>query len=282
VTADGSARRRITVAEELFQNRPDRGALLRKHRRRCCAACRLTPDVEAARVQRRRRNGSRGLFRAQSGVGRAAWSRRPMILRPASQVLSRRQCLSRSGPVSAGSGGQWGGNCSTAGVYAACMKLRSSIAQEWSWRVRMRSSRRGIFARPVARCRSRGADRASGGSSTSRCGRCHRARRGPEKRNHSSRRSARISSKSELMPPRVRFVCVEKLAVDEQRGFFVSRRMPTGDRFRAVCARWASKLKPRDSPRRQVWVSGSAWHREDLRTRSSAILAFDATVNCRG
>ena len=32
-------------------------------------------------------------------------------------------------PVSAGSGGQWGANNSTAGVYAACMKLRETIAQ---------------------------------------------------------------------------------------------------------------------------------------------------------
>ncbi|MBQ5947562.1 aldehyde oxidoreductase molybdenum-binding subunit PaoC [Massilia sp. ST3] len=31
-------------------------------------------------------------------------------------------------PVSAGSGGQWGGNSSTAGVYAACVKLREAIA----------------------------------------------------------------------------------------------------------------------------------------------------------
>jgi xanthine dehydrogenase YagR molybdenum-binding subunit len=31
-------------------------------------------------------------------------------------------------PASAGSGGQWGGNCSTAGVYAACVKLRETIA----------------------------------------------------------------------------------------------------------------------------------------------------------
>jgi len=33
-------------------------------------------------------------------------------------------------PISAGSGGQWGGNCSTAGVYAACMKLREAVAQK--------------------------------------------------------------------------------------------------------------------------------------------------------
>ena len=32
-------------------------------------------------------------------------------------------------PASAGSGGQWGGNSSTAGVYAACMKLREVVAQ---------------------------------------------------------------------------------------------------------------------------------------------------------
>ncbi len=29
-----------------------------------------------------------------------------------------------------GSGGQWGGNCSTAGVYAACIKLRQAVAQK--------------------------------------------------------------------------------------------------------------------------------------------------------
>jgi xanthine dehydrogenase YagR molybdenum-binding subunit len=33
-------------------------------------------------------------------------------------------------PVSSGSGGQWGGNNSTAGVYAACLKLRGAIAQK--------------------------------------------------------------------------------------------------------------------------------------------------------
>ena len=33
-------------------------------------------------------------------------------------------------PVSSGSGGQWGGNCSASGVYAACMKLREAVAQK--------------------------------------------------------------------------------------------------------------------------------------------------------
>ncbi|MEF0942685.1 aldehyde oxidoreductase molybdenum-binding subunit PaoC [Rhizobium sp. BR 362] len=33
-------------------------------------------------------------------------------------------------PVSSGSGGQFGGNCSTSGVYAACVKLREAIAEK--------------------------------------------------------------------------------------------------------------------------------------------------------
>jgi len=33
-------------------------------------------------------------------------------------------------PASSGSGGQWGGNSSTAGVYAACMALRESVARK--------------------------------------------------------------------------------------------------------------------------------------------------------
>ena len=33
-------------------------------------------------------------------------------------------------PVSCGSGGQWGGNSSCAGVYAACMKLRGMVARQ--------------------------------------------------------------------------------------------------------------------------------------------------------
>jgi xanthine dehydrogenase YagR molybdenum-binding subunit len=38
-------------------------------------------------------------------------------------------------PASAGSGGQWGGNCSTAGVYAACVKLREAVAQKLAFNV---------------------------------------------------------------------------------------------------------------------------------------------------
>lgn len=36
-------------------------------------------------------------------------------------------------PVSAGSGGQWGANSSTAGVYAACVKLREMIAKKFGF-----------------------------------------------------------------------------------------------------------------------------------------------------
>ena len=45
---------------------------------------------------------------------------------------TRSSCCSAisSFPVSSGSGGQWGGNSSTAGVYAACMKLREAVAQK--------------------------------------------------------------------------------------------------------------------------------------------------------
>jgi xanthine dehydrogenase YagR molybdenum-binding subunit len=47
---------------------------------------------------------------------------------PLSQVFVR---LGDSAfPVSAGSGGQWGANNSTSGVYAACMKLRDAVAQK--------------------------------------------------------------------------------------------------------------------------------------------------------
>ena len=37
-------------------------------------------------------------------------------------------------PVSCGSGGQWGGNNSTAGVYAACVKLRRAVARKLAFK----------------------------------------------------------------------------------------------------------------------------------------------------
>lgn len=44
-------------------------------------------------------------------------------------------------PVSAGSGGQWGGNNSTSGVYAACVKLREAVAQKLGF-----NSEEAVFA----------------------------------------------------------------------------------------------------------------------------------------
>ena len=58
-------------------------------------------------------------------------------------------------PVSAGSGGQWGGNSSTAGVYAACMKMRETIAKKLG-----ATAEEAVFA--DGRVRARGRDVALG------------------------------------------------------------------------------------------------------------------------
>ncbi len=58
-------------------------------------------------------------------------------------------------PVSSGSGGQWGGNSSTAGVYAACMKLREAIARNLGLDPNVATSRTARWARVGAACRSR-------------------------------------------------------------------------------------------------------------------------------
>ena len=62
-------------------------------------------------------------------------------------------------PVSSGSGGQFGANCSTSGVYAACVKLREAVAQKLGFNSEdvvfengeVRSGNRSVRA-----CRSRG------------------------------------------------------------------------------------------------------------------------------
>jgi xanthine dehydrogenase YagR molybdenum-binding subunit len=53
-------------------------------------------------------------------------------------------------PASCGSGGQWGGNNSTAGVYAACMKLREAVAQKAGF-----DPQRAIFADGLVRAGDR-------------------------------------------------------------------------------------------------------------------------------
>jgi xanthine dehydrogenase YagR molybdenum-binding subunit len=64
-------------------------------------------------------------------------------------------------PASCGSGGQWGGNNSTAGVYAACMKLRDAVAQKLGF-----NSADAVFVDGEVRFGARGAplaEAASGG-----------------------------------------------------------------------------------------------------------------------
>lgn len=60
-------------------------------------------------------------------------------------------------PAAAGSGGQWGANSSTAGVYAACMKLREQIVQKLGYPAdaafsggRVRAGRRSVTLASVA------------------------------------------------------------------------------------------------------------------------------------
>ena len=62
-------------------------------------------------------------------------------------------------PVSAGSGGQWGGNSSTSGVYAACVKLREAVAAKLGFNSgdasfaggKVRSGRRSVRLADAAR-----------------------------------------------------------------------------------------------------------------------------------
>ena len=93
-------------------------------------------------------------------------------------------------PVSAGSGGQWGANSSTSGVYAACVKLREAIAKELGVdpakaefaHGEVREGKRAFPAR-TRRARARAGR-----------GGCHRVRRTPRKRTASTA-SARTLSK---------------------------------------------------------------------------------------
>jgi len=55
-------------------------------------------------------------------------------------------------PVSCGSGGQWGANNSTSGVYAACMKLREAVAQKLGF-----NAADAVFADGVVRAGNRSA-----------------------------------------------------------------------------------------------------------------------------
>jgi xanthine dehydrogenase YagR molybdenum-binding subunit len=56
-------------------------------------------------------------------------------------------------PVSAGSGGQWGANSSTSGVYAACVKLREAVAQKLGFNPATRCLPTARFVSAIAACR---------------------------------------------------------------------------------------------------------------------------------
>ncbi len=62
-------------------------------------------------------------------------------------------------PASSGSGGQWGANNSTAGVYAACVKLREAVAQKLGFT----SGERDIRRRPCPLRRSHAPTRDAAG-----------------------------------------------------------------------------------------------------------------------
>jgi xanthine dehydrogenase YagR molybdenum-binding subunit len=86
----------------------------------------------AARV----RLDNRGAITVETDMTDIGTGSYTIIAQTAAEMLGvpLRQVVVRLGdssfPVSSGSGGQWGGNCSTAGVYAACAKLREAVAQK--------------------------------------------------------------------------------------------------------------------------------------------------------
>ena len=105
-------------------------------------------------------------------------------------------------PVSAGSGGQWGAASSTAGVYAACVKLREAVAQKLG----MNSADAAFADGQVRSARpQRLAGRGSWFGGHRRRG-PDRVRR-PRRRRPSSPPSAPTSWRSASMPSRPRSAC---------------------------------------------------------------------------
>src|SRR5215203_4017054 len=97
------------------------------------AAFRNNLDMKsAARV----RLDSRGVVTVETDMTDIGTGSYTIIAQTAAEVMGvpLENVLVRLGdsafPVSCGSGGQWGGNSSTAGVYAACVKLREAVAQK--------------------------------------------------------------------------------------------------------------------------------------------------------
>jgi xanthine dehydrogenase YagR molybdenum-binding subunit len=75
----------------------------------------------------------RGFVTVETDIGTGSYT---VIAQTAAEMMGVRleRVVVRLGdstyPVSSGSGGQWGGNSATAGVYAACLKLREAVARK--------------------------------------------------------------------------------------------------------------------------------------------------------
>src|SRR5688572_10361223 len=97
------------------------------------AAIRDNLQMKSAARVRLDRNGVVTVETDMTDIGTGSYT---VIAQTAAEMLGvpmdkvRVRMGDSSFPVSCGSGGQWGGNCSTAGVYAACMKLREAVAQK--------------------------------------------------------------------------------------------------------------------------------------------------------
>ena len=154
-------------------------------------------------------------------------------------------------PASSGSGGQWGANNSTAGVYAACVKLREAVAQKLGF-----NSADAVFADGEVRSGNRTAPLAEAARDGELIGRGLRSNTATSARRTSNRPSRVISSRSRSTRPRRKPGCaacwrsarraasstrrsarsqvigamtmgvggalMEDLAVDKRYGFFVN------------------------------------------------------------
>ena len=105
-------------------------------------------------------------------------------------------------PVSAGSGGQWGANSSTAGVYAACVKLREAVAQKLGF-----NAAEAVFADGQVRSGNRSVPLAQAAGDGALVGRGRDRVSATSTRSTSNRPSARTSSKSASTPPPPRSAC---------------------------------------------------------------------------
>ena len=97
------------------------------------AAYRHNPVMKSAARVRLDRRGTVTVETDMTDIGTGSYT---VIAQTAAEMMgvSLDKVVVRLGdstfPVSAGSGGQWGANSATSGVYAACVKLREAVAQK--------------------------------------------------------------------------------------------------------------------------------------------------------